>query len=65
MAWQCTSPEVILKGFKGWCMSNAVGETEHDVMWNDSEGDGYVRSVRKMEALTVKMETETMIDKGR
>jgi hypothetical protein len=65
IAWQCTSPEVIPKGFKECCISNAVGGTEDDVMWNDSAEEGNVRNVRKMKAVTVKMETETMIGKGR
>jgi hypothetical protein len=34
------------------------------LMWNGSE-NGTVRSVRKMKALTVKMETVTLIGKGR
>jgi hypothetical protein len=33
MAWQCISPEVIVKGFKKCCISNAM--------------DGDVRSERK------------------
>jgi hypothetical protein len=44
MAWQCISPEVILKGFKKCCTSNAVDEAEDDILWNDSEEDGNVRS---------------------
>jgi hypothetical protein len=35
------------------------------MMWDDSEEDGKVGSVRKIKALTVKMETVTMIGKGR
>jgi hypothetical protein len=34
------------------------------LMWNGSK-DGNVRSVRKMKALTVNMETLTLIGKGR
>jgi hypothetical protein len=34
-----------------------MDETDDDMLWNDSEEDGDVRSVRKMKALTVKMET--------
>ena len=30
------------------------------MVWDDSEEDGNVRSVRKMKALTVKMETVTV-----
>jgi hypothetical protein len=35
------------------------------MLWNDSEEDGDVSSERKMKALTVKMETVTLIGKGR
>ena len=31
------------------------------MLWNGSEEDGNVRRVRKMKALTVKMETVTLI----
>ena len=34
-------------------------------VWNDSEEDGNVRSVGKMKALTVKLETMKMTGKGR
>ena len=42
-AWQCISPEVILKGFKKCCIFNAVDETDDDdMLWIGSEeaGDG-------------------------
>jgi hypothetical protein len=42
-AWQRISPEVIVKGFERCCISNAVDEAD-DMLWNDSEGDGNVRS---------------------
>jgi hypothetical protein len=32
MAWQCISPEVILKGFKKCCISNAMDETGDDML---------------------------------
>jgi hypothetical protein len=44
MAWQCISPEVILKGFKKCCISNAMDGTEDYMLRNDSEEDGNVRS---------------------
>jgi hypothetical protein len=44
MVWQRISPEVILKGFKKRCISKAVGGTEDDMLWNDSEKGGDVRS---------------------
>ena len=45
--------------------SNAVDGIDDDMLWNDSEEDGDVRSVRKIKALTVKMETVTLIGKGK
>jgi len=42
--WQCISSEVTLKGFKKWCISNAMDGTDDDMWWNDSEEDGNVRS---------------------
>jgi hypothetical protein len=55
-----------VKGFKRCCISNAMDETEDDVLWNDSEEDGDVRmSFRKLKTLTVKMETVILIGKGR
>jgi hypothetical protein len=35
-----------------------------DMVWNGSEEAGNVRSVRKIKALTVPIETVTMIGKG-
>ena len=43
-AWQHISPEVILKGFKKCWLSNAVDETDDDMLWNGSEEDGKVGS---------------------
>jgi hypothetical protein len=57
------SPEVIVKGFKKCCITNAVDEN-YDMLWNCSEEDEVVRSVRKKKALTVKMEQVTLIGKG-
>jgi hypothetical protein len=48
-AWQRISPQVSVKGFKKCCISNAVDETDHDVLWNDSEEDGNVRSLLEEE----------------
>ena len=45
--------------------SNAVNGTDDDMLWNDSEEDGDVRSVRKIKTLTVKIDTETLIGKGK
>jgi hypothetical protein len=41
---QYISPQVILKGFKIFCISNAVHGTEDDMLWNDSEEVVNVRS---------------------
>ena len=63
---QHISPEVIVEAVKKFCISNATCGT-HD----DSCGMGVKRmgmlgvSVRKMKALTVKMETLTVTGKGR
>jgi hypothetical protein len=59
IAWWLISPEVIVKGFMKCYISSTMDETVVDVLWN-----GDVRSVRKMKALTVKMET-SLIGKGR
>ena len=38
------SPEVAVKGFRKYCVLNAVGGTDDDMLWNGSEEDGDVRS---------------------
>ena len=43
---------VTVKGFMKCCISNAMEGTYDDMLWNDSEEDGYVRTVRKIMALT-------------
>jgi len=43
-AWQCISPEVIVKGFKKCCISSALGETDADMLWNGSEEVASIRS---------------------
>jgi len=45
--WQCISPQVIVKGFKQCCTSNAVDGTDDDdddMLWNGSEEHGNVTS---------------------
>jgi hypothetical protein len=37
MAWQCISPEVIVKDFKKCCISSAVVVMVNDILWNGSE----------------------------
>jgi hypothetical protein len=44
MAWQCISPDMIVKGFKKCCISNAMDGTDNGMLWNNSEEDGNVRS---------------------
>jgi hypothetical protein len=58
MERQFISPEVIVKGFSKCCISITVDEID-DILWNGSKEDGNTRSVRKMKALTMKMETVT------
>ena len=42
MAWQCSSSEVIVKGFKKCCITNAIEKSDGGMLWNDSEEDGNV-----------------------
>jgi hypothetical protein len=44
MAQQHISPEVTVKGFKKCYVCSALAGTDHDMLWNDSEEDGNVRS---------------------
>jgi hypothetical protein len=41
-----------MKGFKKHCISNAVDGTDVDMLWNNSEGDGDVRSECEKEEST-------------
>jgi hypothetical protein len=43
-AWQQISPKLTMKGFKKCCISIAVDGTDVDMLCNDSEEDGNVRS---------------------
>jgi len=65
MARKCILPEVTVKVFKQCCISNAMEGTNDNMLRKDSEEVGNIRSVRKMKAMTVKMETVTLIGKGR
>ena len=51
-----------VKCFKQCCISCAVDGTDDDLLWNGGEKDG---DVRRMKALTVKMETVTLSGTGR
>jgi len=59
------SLEVTVKGFKKFCTPNARDGTDDDMLWDGSEENGHMRSVRKMKALTAEMETVTLIGKDR
>ena len=60
MAWHCISPELIVKGFKKCCISKAEDETDDDRLWMAMKRMGMLGvSVRKMRALTMKVETDT------
>jgi hypothetical protein len=63
-AWHRVSAEVIVKGFKKCCISNKVAKTYDDMLWNSTEEDGNVRSVKKMKALTVLLEKVSLVGKG-
>jgi hypothetical protein len=36
-AWQRISPEVTVRGFKKYCISNRMNGTDDDMLWNDCE----------------------------
>jgi hypothetical protein len=63
MYYKHISPELIV--FKYCSDIYPMQWMRHDMLWDGSEEDGNVRSVRKMKALTVKMEAATLIGKGR
>jgi len=65
-AWQCISPEVTVKGLKKCCISNAVDETDDNLLWNGSEEDGNVKSEHEEdEDRTMNVEMVRLIGKGR
>jgi hypothetical protein len=63
-AWQHISPQVTVKGFKKCCISNAVDGTDGDMLCNDERMGLLGVSLRKMKALTMRMETMTLVVKG-
>jgi hypothetical protein len=70
--WQHISPEVNVKGLKMCCTSSGVDESDDNMFWNDieeNENVGRMRmlgvSMTKIKALTMKMETVTMLGEGR
>ena len=52
MPWQRSSSEVILKGFKKCCISDAVDGTDNDMLCYDSEGDGNVKNECEEDEIT-------------
>jgi hypothetical protein len=65
-AWQRILPEVTVKGFKKCFISNAMDETDDNVLWNGSEEDGNIRSEHEEdEDMTVNVEMVRLIGKGR
>jgi hypothetical protein len=42
--WQCISPEVTVKGCTKCSIFHAMDGTDDDMWWNDSEGNGDIRS---------------------
>jgi len=66
MAWQCISPEMTVKGSRKCCVSDTVNGTDGVMLWNGTAESGVLGvSVRKMKALTVKVETVILTDKAR
>ena len=64
MTRQRISPEVTVQGFRKCCISNAMDETDDDMLWNAVQRMGMLGgSVRKIKAL--KMETGTLTGTGR
>jgi hypothetical protein len=65
-AWPCISPKVTVKGVKKCLISIAVVGTDGDSCGMAVKGMGMLGvSVRMMTTLIVKMETVTLIGKGR
>jgi len=63
MAWQSISPKATVKGFKKCCISNEMGGNDECCRMAVTRM-GMLVSVRNIKALTVKMETVTLIGKG-
>jgi len=65
-AWKCISPKVIVKGVKKCLISIAVVGTSNDSCGMAVKRMGVLGvSVKMMMTLTLKMETVTLIGKGR
>jgi hypothetical protein len=69
MSWQCSSPELIVKGFKKSCISsdiiNWMGLVKICCGMTVKRMGMLGVSVMMMKVLDVKMETVTLIGKGR
>jgi hypothetical protein len=44
LTWQYISPDMTVKVFKKCCISDAMDGTKDNMLWNESEKDGDVRS---------------------
>jgi hypothetical protein len=64
-AWQCISSEVNVNGFKKCCISIALDRTDDSCAMAVKRMGMLEFSMRKMMALTVKMERVTLIGKDR
>ena len=65
MAWQCISLNIAVMAFKKCCISNAMDGTDICCGMAVKMMGMLAVSAWKMKALTVKMETMTLIGKGR
>jgi hypothetical protein len=65
MAWQCISPDMIVKEFKKCCISNAMDESYDVLLWNNSKKGGNVRSMMMMMMMTSAVMTETLTLTGK
>jgi hypothetical protein len=63
-AWQCISPKVTVQSFKQCCIYNEMDETMMLCIGMTVKRMEMLVSVRKMKALSMKMELLTLIGKG-
>ena len=61
-AWQCISPDVMVKGFKKCCISSAVDVNDDDMLWERVDRIGMLGMCEGDEGTTVKVETVTIKD---
>jgi len=58
-AWQRILPEITVEGFKKCFISNAIDQTDDDMLRYGSEEDGNLRIVKKMRALIEDADSDT------